>query len=624
MSAKREPAPVRQEGRSQAVLLGNEAIARGAVEAGVDYAATYPGTPAAEIGDTLFRLAPEAGITFEYAVNEKVAMETAGAAALTGLWALVSMKHVGLNVAADAFVSLTYTGVRGALVVVTADDPGCHSSQNEQDSRHFARLANLPVLEPSTPQEALELTREAFRLSHALEVPVLLRTTTRVSHARGPVVLGSRSASRHAAHWEGDPDRFLLTPSTARRDHTFLLRRMERARERAEESPFNRVVELGPHPTRGVIASGAAVNYVQEVLDRGPYALLKLGFTHPLPRTLLTTFLRRFPEVAVVEELDPLLEEAARVVTQEGGLRTRIHGKAEGLFPLAGELDPDRVRLGLAALGWASPPKAAARTHRTVPDLLVRPPVLCPGCGHRAAAFALKRATRRQRIVFPTDIGCYTLASGPPLGVGDTLLCMGASISTASGIATATGERTVALIGDSTFYHAGIPALLNAVHHRHDVVVVIMDNATTAMTGHQPHPGVAYRGLHQVSLEALVRGCGVDSVQVVDSYDVKAGERAFRHAMREEGVSVVIARHPCRLLENREVRRERGTLPLYVVDEAACTHCNYCVDAFGCPALRLLEDGRVIVEPALCTGCGVCASICPPQAIREVGREETA
>lgn len=621
MSTKQE-APLLQEEGHHAILLGNEAIARGALEAGVDYATTYPGTPSAEIGDTLFRLAEGAGITFEYAVNEKVAMETAGAAAISGLWALVSMKHVGLNVAADAFMSLTYAGVRGALVVVSADDPGCHSSQNEQDNRHFARLANLPMLEPSTPQEALEMTREAFRLSHALEVPVLLRTTTRVSHARGPVVLGPWEAVRHAAAFEGDPERFLLTPSTARRDHTFLLRRMEKARARAEESPLNRVEELGPRPTRGVIASGAAVNYAREVLEGGPYALLKLGFTHPLPRPLLTAFLRRFPEVVVVEELDPLLEEAVRVAAQEVGLRTRIHGKAEGLFPPEGELTPDLVRLGLAALGWAKPPKAAPARRRAVPDLLLRPPVLCPGCGHRSAAYALKKATRRQKVVFPTDIGCYTLASGPPIGVGDTLLCMGASISTASGIATATGERTVALIGDSTFYHAGVPALLNAVHHGHDIVVVIMDNATTAMTGHQPHPGVAYGGLRQVSLEALVRGCGVGSVRVVDSYDVMATERAFRAAMGEEGVSVVVARHLCRLLENREVKEERGTLPLYAIDEEACSHCNHCIDAFGCPALRVLEDGRLVIEPALCTGCGVCAAICPARAVVEVGREE--
>ncbi len=600
------------------LLLGNEAIARGALEAGVEVATTYPGTPSTEIGDTLYRLAEQANVAFEYAVNEKVALEVAGAGAAAGLRALTSMKHVGLNVAIDPLMCFAYAGVQGALVVVSADDPGCHSSQNEQDNRHYARLANLPMLEPATPQEALEMTREAFRLSHELESPVLLRTTTRVSHARGPVVLGPVEATRSSLRVPWDRDRFVLTPARARRAHALQLGRMERARHRSEESPFNRVEELGPSPSLGVLASGAARNYVRDVCAGRPFALLEVGFTHPLPRRTIREFLERFPKIAVVEELSPLLEESARAIAQEAGLSTTILGKAEGLFPSMGELDQDLVEEGLASLGWLT---ASPRETNPTLSLLPRPPMLCPGCGHRTTAFAALKAARRRDVIFASDIGCYTLAIDRPLELGDMKLCMGASISTAGGIAKATGRRTVALIGDSTFFHAGIPALINAVHHGHDVVVAILDNRSTAMTGHQPHPGVSYGTHRAVSLEGVVRGCGVASIRVVDPHDVEETVDAFRDALGEEGVSVVISRHPCRLLENREILREEGTLPLYVINEEACTHCGYCVDAFGCPALLSAGEGRVTIDPNICSGCGVCASICPPGAIEEVRRE---
>lgn len=608
---------------SRVLLLGNEAIARGALEAGVDYATTYPGTPSTEIGDTLYSLAQPAGVTFEYGVNEKVAMEAAGGAAFCGLNALVSMKHVGLNVASDALMSLAYSGVTGALVIVTADDPGCHSSQNEQDNRLYACLANLPMLEPATPQQAYEMTMEAFRLSHVLQMPVMLRTTTRVSHARGPVVLGPfvKQPPRKGS-FVPDPDRFIVRAPKSLRMHRLQLERMKKALSLAEASGLNRVEALGPSPTYGVISSGAAVNYVAETLRGRSCALLQLGFTHPLPKKKVVDFLKRFEQVAVVEELEPYLEEGVRAVAHEAIVLTKIWGKSDGLFPRHGELNPDLVRDGFGALGWTAPLAEALLSHEALPAPLPRPPVMCPGCGHRPTGYAAKRAARRRDVVFTTDIGCYLLTTDPPLDVGDTKSCMGASISTASGIATATGKRVVALIGDSTFYHAGVPALVNAVHHGHNIVVAILDNRTTAMTGHQPHPGVAYGAFRQVPLEELVEGCGVESVQVVDPFDVKVTEKAFKRALEEDGVSVVISRHICRLLENREVQRELGSLPLYAVDQELCTLCGHCIDAFGCPAFRLQRDGRFIIEPAICTGCGVCVEICPPNAIVEVGREE--
>ncbi len=607
---------------SRVLLLGNEAIARGALESGVDYATTYPGTPSTEIGDTLYSLAERAGLTFEYGVNEKVAMEAAGGAAFCGLNAIVSMKHVGLNVASDALMSLAYSGVTGALVIVTADDPGCHSSQNEQDNRLYASLANLPMLEPATPQQAYEMTVEAFHLSHLLQMPVMLRTTTRVSHARAPVVLGPfvKQPPRRGS-FVPDPERFIVRAPKSRRMHQIQLERMKEALSLAEVSGFNRVEALGPSPTYGVISSGAAVNYVSEALRDRPCALLQLGFTHPLPKKTIIGFLKRFEQVAVVEELEPYLEESVRAIAHEAVVLTKVWGKSDGLFPRHGELNPDLVKDGFRALGWMAAPVAVPLSDEALPAPLPRPPVMCPGCGHRSAGYAAKKAARRRDVVFTSDIGCYLLTTDLPLGLGDTKSCMGASISTASGIATATGRRVVALIGDSTFYHAGIPALVNAVHHGHNIVVAIMDNSTTAMTGHQPHPGVAYGTLRQVSLEKLIEGCGVESVQVVDPFEIKATERAFRRALGEEGVSVVISRHICRLLENREVQEKLGFLPLYAVDQELCTLCGHCIDAFGCPAFRLQEDGRIIIEPAVCTGCAVCAEICPPSAIVEVGRE---
>ncbi len=604
------------------LLLGNEAVARGALEAGLDFAAAYPGTPSTEISDTLYGLAEAAGFTFEYAVNEKVALESAGGAAMSGLRALTAMKHVGLNVASDAFVSLSYTGVRGALVVVTADDPGCHSSQNEQDNRHYARLANVPMLEPATPQQAIDMTREAFRLSESLEAPVLLRMTTRVSHARAPVSLGPRiQPPPSKGRFERDPNRFMLTPTGARRNHTFLLERMQRAAAHSESSPFNSIEERAPSPAYGVIASGVAVTHVKETLHGKPHALFQVGFTHPLPKGRIVQFLKRFEQVAVVEELEPYLEQAVRCIAQEAALRTKVWGKADGLLPYSGELNPDIIRDGFSAMGWVDASSIARGSLHQVAVPLPRPPVLCPGCGHRATAYALKRAARRQELIIQTDIGCYVLTSAPPIEIGDTHLCMGASISTASGIATATSGRTVALIGDSTFFHAGIPALINAVHHGHSLVVAILDNMTTAMTGHQPHPGVRYDAKNPVSVEEIVKGCGVQSVRVVDPYDVKTTVEAFRKALQEEAVSVIISRHPCRLLENREILREKGSLPLYTVVEDECTRCGHCIDAFGCPAFLPLDDGLVAIDPELCTGCGVCATICPPGAIVEVGRE---
>jgi len=605
---------------SRLLLLGNEAIARGALEAGVDFAATYPGTPSSEIGFVLEDLAAAAGLTFQYAVNEKLALETAAAAAMAGRKSLVFMKHVGLNVASDALMSLAYTGVRGAMVIVTADDPGCHSSQNEQDNRILARFANLPLLEPSTPQECLDMTRFAFELSAFLEVPVAIRTTTRVSHARGPVVVGPRTPSKGRARFERDPARFVMLPEHAREGHKRVLQKLRLAEGISESTPFNRLETLGEGGETGIVASGPAYTYVMEYAGDVHGTLLKLGLTNPLPRNKLAGFLRSVRRVVVVEELEPYLEDSLRALANEMGIPIEVYGKSQGLLPRTGELDPDLVAEAFVRLSLIGPKVVPRVREPKLIKLPSRPPVLCPGCGHRAAAYAARQAARRQDVLFPMDIGCYSLIEYPPTNAGDVLLCMGSSIGLGSGLATVTNQKVLAFIGDSTFYHAGIPALIHAVHQGANMTVCILDNGTTAMTGHQPHPGLAEDGKPAVDMEGLVRACGVKSLEVLDAYDVKGLTKAFRRALEREGVNVVVARHKCRLLELEDMKAQGVVPAVYEVDPLKCTKCGFCIDAFACPALLRTPENGFAIDASLCNGCGVCADVCPPKAIVKVER----
>jgi indolepyruvate ferredoxin oxidoreductase alpha subunit len=597
------------------LLLGNEAIARAAIEAGVDLAATYPGTPSSEIGLVLDDVAKEAGLQFQYAINEKVAMEVGASAAIGGLKSLVFMKHVGMNVASDVLMTLAYSGVRGAMVVVTADDPGCHSSQNEQDNRLLAKFANLPLLEPASAQECLDFTKFAFELSAFLELPVIVRTTTRVSHARGPVTVGDRIPPKHRAHFDREPNRFVMLPANAREGHKRVLQKMRLAEGISESTPFNRVEDLGKKGDIGIIASGPSYLYLMEFADDLLGKVLKLGFTNPLPKSKLSQFLRGAKRIVVLEELEPYLEDQIRALANEFDIRVDVYGKAQGLLPRTGELDPDLVAEALVRLDMLDPKTVQRIRDTKLPKVPVRPPVLCPGCGHRGVAYAARQASRRQDVLFPVDIGCYSLVEYPPTATGDILLCMGSSIGTAAGLAATTDKKILAFIGDSTFYHAGIPALIHAVHQGLTMTVCIMDNGTTAMTGHQPHPGIAEKGHPAVDMEGLVRACGVGSVETYDAYDVKALTKAFRRALDRDGVSVIIARHECRLIEMRD-QKARGESPvLYEVIPEKCTKCGFCIDAFACPALVRLEDESVAIDPALCNGCGVCAEVCPPKAI---------
>jgi indolepyruvate ferredoxin oxidoreductase alpha subunit len=600
------------------LFLGNEAIVRGALEAGVSLVTTYPGTPASEIGDRCYEISRQTDLRFEFSTNEKVALEVAAGAAASGWRVLCAMKHVGLNVAADTLMTLAYVGVKGGLVIVNADDPSLFSSQNEQDNRYYAKMAGLPMLEPATPEEALAMTRAAFSLSEDLKVPVLLRTTTRVNHTRGPVTLGEMAARPGLGRFDKDPFRQVMVPAVARQAHVRLLAAEAQARERAEISPFN---ELSGRGTWGVVTSGVAATYVADALQElgltDKVRLLKLGFTHPLPEGLIGDFLAPLTKVLVVEELEPYLEEGLRAVAQARGLTVTIRGKGPGLFSRLYEYHPGLVREVMArffGVFWeASEPILPEKIlGQPLPD---RPPNLCPGCPHRAMYYAVKIALRDLGVegVFPTDIGCYTLGLLPPLSMADFLICMGSSISTAAGISRATGQKVVAFIGDSTFFHAGLPALVNAVHQKHDFLLVILDNGTTAMTGHQPHPGVSltppgYPGVH-IPIDRVVKALGVEKLWVVNPFKYKESLAATKEALAAAGVRVLISQAPCHLYAQRVTGKKR-TARFQVSRE--CEACRNCLDYFGCPAMYLEEgkEGHLQIDPDLCSGCAFCVQWC--------------
>jgi indolepyruvate ferredoxin oxidoreductase alpha subunit len=600
------------------LFLGNEAIVRGALEAGVALVTTYPGTPASEIGDRCYQISRLTDLKFEFSTNEKVALEVAAGAAACGWRVLCAMKHVGLNVAADALMTLAYVGVKGGMVIVSADDPSLFSSQNEQDNRYYAKMSGLPMLEPATPEEAKGMTLAAFALSEELKVPVLLRTTTRVNHTRGPVTLGELAPASKPGRFHKDPFSQVMVPAVARQAHVRLLNAAEQARGLTETSPFN--VSRGAG-TWGIVTSGVSATYVADALTQlnmtDKIRLLKLGFTHPLPEKLLVEFLGPLDKVLVVEELEPYLEEGLKAVAQAFGLTVTIRGKGPELFSRLYEYHPALVREIISrffGVPYEAPAVLAPEVvlEQTLPD---RPPNLCPGCPHRASYYAVKIALKEMGVegVFPTDIGCYTLGLLPPLSMADFLICMGSSISTAAGISRATGQQVVAFIGDSTFFHAGLPALTNAVHNKHDFLLVILDNGTTAMTGSQPHPGVSmappgYPGVH-VPINRVVKALGVDQLWVTNPFKYKESLAATKEALAAKGVRVLISQAPCHLYHQRLTGKKR-TARFQVV--GSCGECRDCLDNFGCPAMYLdsTQPDHLMIDADICSGCAFCVQWC--------------
>ncbi len=601
--------------KEKVLLSGNEAIARGAYEAGVKVASAYPGTPSTEI---LESLATYEGVYAEWAPNEKVAVEVALGASFAGVRALAAMKHVGLNVAADPLFTSAYTGVRGGLVIVTADDPEMHSSQNEQDNRNYALAAKVPMLEPADASEAKEFIKIAYRISEEFDTPVLLRTTTRVSHVKGIVSTGGSEISTARPGIEKMPEKFVMLPAHARKRRVEIEKRMARLREFAEAFPGNRI-ERGDRK-RGFITSGVSYLYVKEAFPDS--SVLKLGMVYPFPKRMIRDFALNVEELFIVEELDPFIEMHVKAMG--------IPCKGKEVIPAMGELNPRIVRSAITG-------ERAMDVFEPVP-IPARPPNLCPGCPHRGIFYALSRLG----LFIAGDIGCYTLAALKPLSAMDSCVCMGAGIGNAFGMEKALGKdalgKIVAVIGDSTFFHSGITGLIDIVYNRGFTTVVILDNRTTGMTGHQPHPssGMTIKGEYttEIDIGALCRAIGVKHVYTVNPNDIEATQKLIKQEIERPEPSVIITRSPCVLLSEMRKRKDKK---LYVVIPEKCTGCGTCLK-LGCPAIewapltkgeakkmgyRETQKGYARINAVLCDGCGQCAPLCKFKAIVAAGDNET-
>jgi indolepyruvate ferredoxin oxidoreductase alpha subunit len=601
------------------VLLGNEAIARGAIEAGVAFTSTYPGTPSSEISTNFFQMSQECDLYFEYSTNEKVSMEVAAAAANCGVRSMCVMKHVGVNVAADALMTLAYVGVKAGMVILSADDPFMFSSQNEQDNRYYAKLSGLPMIEPSSVAEAKELIPYAFDLSEKLQEPVIFRTTTRINHSTGVVTLGKISARQPKGEFTKDPLNLVTVPAVARNLHVKLLKNWDAAQQLAEESECNKISGKGKW---GIICNGVSYSYVKDAIKELDLAnrcrVLRIGFSHPLPPKLIKDFLKGSEKILIIEEGEPYMEEAVKAFAQEEGLTLPIKGKAEDLFTRLYEYNPSQVRQCIASYFGIQHSTPDVVDLSDVPPIPQRPPTLCAGCSHRATYYEIKKAAEGQATIYPTDIGCYTLGLLPPLSSADFLICMGSSVGSSGGFAQVTDKKVIAFIGDSTFFHSGIPGLVNAVYNNHNFTLVILDNGTTAMTGHQPHPGVDMKKLNldgygKVSIEAVVRAIGVENVTVIKPYKVKKSIETIKAAINYDGISVIISEETCALYANALKLPKRK--PFRVGEK--CKDHKDCISNLACPAFYIWED-RVKIDPNLCTGCAVCAQICPENAILPV------
>ena len=573
------------------LLAGNAAIARGAYEYGVSFAAGYPGTPSTEILENIARYKE---IHAQWSANEKVAFDEGMGAAIGGLRVLVAMKHVGLNVAADSFMVFPYAGTNGGFIVVSADDPGMHSSQNEQDNRYFAKIAKVPLLEPSDPQECKDFVGEGLALSERFQLPVMLRTTTRIAHTKGLVELGERREVPQKEYVR-EIKRYSV-PIYRHERRPKLEEKLKELQELAETSPLN-VVEWKESKV-GVISSGICYQYAKDVLPEASF--FKLGLVYPLPKRKLIEFCKKHELVYVIEEGEGFLEEHLR----NFGV-TNIAGKE--LFGNIGEYSPERIE---AAIKGRQPGKDWSSEIPIPP----RPPLFCIGCSHRTVFHAL----RDLDVMVAGDIGCYTMGALPPFESSHTTFCMGASIGNAYGFERAGLKKVAAVIGDSTFIHAGIPSLIDAVYNKGKTTVIILDNGTTGMTGGQVHPGVdrTLQGepTKPLDLEGLARAVGVEFVRVVDAWELLKVKRTIKEAVEFPGPAVVIVRGSCQRLPEMKARE----LPPYVIDEEACYGCDLCL-ALRCPAIIRGEGGRPMIVAEECTACGICAQICPVEAIGEDG-----
>lgn len=598
---------------SKHFLMGNEAAALGALHAGVKLVSGYPGTPSTEILETVAKR-NDGSVYVEWSVNEKAALEVAAGASYAGARTLVTMKQVGLNVASDPLMSLAYVGVKGGMVIVSADDPGPISSQTEQDTRHFAQFSKLPCFDPSSPEECYEMMKDAFELSEKLGTPVLFRPTTRVCHGCASVEIEDSPKEYPAP--EGfikDTMRWVIFPRTSYLNHIKIEKRNEELKTTLSDYRFN-TLEKGTR--KGIATGGISYAYMEEALAEVTErpTLLRVATPHPFPEKLALEFLQSVDEVLVFEELDPVIEKELVYLCGKYNLNVKVKGKLTGDNVPAGENTIESAKNVLKeCFGLTDGAKAAEE----LPALPVRPPVLCAGCPHRASFYAVKKAAKGRKAVFSGDIGCYTLGNAQPLDMVDTCLCMGADVTIAQGLHRIEPDTVnFSFIGDSTFFASGMTGVVNAVYNQTDIVLMVLDNSTTAMTGQQPHPGTGKTMMgnisEKVSIENVLRGMGVEHVETVNPFEHKATVEAVKTAMDKTGVRAVILKAPC-------IAVSKGNAP-YTVNAEKCVNCKLCIKELGCPAIAV-NDGKVQIESSLCRGCDLCAQVCPTKAI-EKGEEK--
>ena len=595
-------------------LMGNAAIAMGAIASGVNLVAGYPGTPSTEVLETIAKHRPEHTYV-EWSVNEKAALELAAGASYSGARTMVTMKQVGLNVASDPLMSLEYVGIKGGMIILVADDPGPISSQTEQDTRHFAAFSKLPCFDPSSAQEAYEMVQEAYEYSEKYGTPVFLRPTTRVCHGYASITV--KDESEYQIHTPDgfikDSKRWVIFPRLSYANHQKIEARNVTLAEDFSSYSRNQILPAAPEHAdvrRGIATGGISFTYTMETMQTiGMYRTLKVATPHPFPEQLAVRFLEGLDEVLCIEELDPIIERELTYICGKYQLPVKILGKLTHHVANAGENTRDSVSACLYR--FLELPLPETETLPTPPELPVRPPVLCSGCPHRASFYAVKKAMQVKKTIFCGDIGCYTLGNAMPLDMVDTCLCMGAGLNIAQGVGRIEPDTTCfAFVGDSTFFASAITGVVNAVYNQANMVLIVLDNSTTAMTGHQPHPGTGHTMMGEivarVSIEAVLRGIGLTTVETINPLNLEASVDCVKRVAAEPGVKAIIFKSPC-------IAITKPDKPLHVKAET-CINCKKCIRELGCPAI-VIHDGQVQIDSSLCTGCTLCSQVCPVHAI---------
>ena len=597
-------------------VMGNQAIALGAIAAGVNLACGYPGTPSSEIVDTIAKRNKDKAIHVEWSINEKAAMEVAAGASYAGARCLVTMKMMGLNVASDALMSLAYVGVEGGLVVVSADDPGPISSQTEQDTRLFAKYCRIPVFDPSSVEEAYTMIQDAFEYSEKYKTPVLFRPTTRIDHAYGSISYDENAKPKEIPGFVKNSKRFVIFPRLSRMNHEMIEKRNPAIGDDFSDYKFNTFQGKAGNK-KAILSGGAGYAYAKEYIqDRTDVSLIRVATPHPLPEKFLLNALEGAEEVLVVEELFPYLEEELLQLIGKKQLKIKVLGKHTGNSPLAGENTAEGVAAEIAKFLGENEITESSLSDNTIGENMpappMRPPVLCAGCPHRASFYAVKQAMKGRKANFSGDIGCYTLGNAMPLDMVDTCLCMGAGITMAQGLHWTDSETVnFAFVGDSTFFASGMTGIANAVYNEADMILCVLDNSTTAMTGHQPHPGTGMNMMgdvvNKISIEKILLGMGIEKVLTVNPLNLEEAQKAINECADTGGVKAIIFKSPC-------VALFKASEKCVITDK--CIGCKKCIREIGCPAISA-EDKKITIDTSMCTGCSLCAQVCPMGAIEK-------